>query len=226
MRDDERARATKLAADTSSRTFLTVVLLGGGLGFGFFLGWLAARFDPEALFIGRVVGWGLGVALWVVVTWHFRAFEKVIRARFEEDVRRGEVEELTVETDEAIDLETEHSSVTPAIAIAIGEGELLLLAGPPLAEPELYGAKNEAVDDKTLEAWWNAVPPPRAFPSRTFVVTRLPTSGEILGIRVTGDYLAPARTIGVDLRMYNPLPSEIVQGVTERVAEAFPPRAP
>src|SRR5438128_2701405 len=92
MRDDERARATKLAApDTSSRTYLTVVFVAGSVAFGFLLGWLAARFDPEALLIGRIVGWGLGAALWAVVAWSFRASEAVIRKRFAEDVERGEV---------------------------------------------------------------------------------------------------------------------------------------
>lgn len=225
MRDDERARAQKLAEpDASSRTFLTLVVVGGGLAFGFLLGWLAARFDPEARFVGRVVGWGLAATLGIVMTRSFRAFEAVIRARFAEDVRIGEVEELAVETDEAVNLDTDHASVTPAIAIAIGEAELLLLAGPTLGEPEIFGASLASLDDDAFDKWWNGLPPPLAFPSRRFVITRLPTSGDILGIRVTGDYLPPARSVGVDLRMYNPLPSEIVPGAIARVADALPPR--
>ncbi len=111
-----------------------------------------------------------------------------------------ELEEYRVQGARAVELATEHSSVDPALAIDIGHGKVLVLAGQWLSDPEIYGARDEdrPPGDDGLQ-YLNGLPPPRTFPSVAFTLTRDPRGDKVLSIQVEGPALALAPPLEVEL---------------------------
>jgi hypothetical protein len=75
----------------------------------------------------------------------------------------------------------------PALFFDIGEGRLLFLQGQWLELPFIYGEDAERIapsEDDTETDAVNGLPPPYAFPNASFVVHRLPSSGDVLAIRL------------------------------------------
>jgi hypothetical protein len=210
MKPEERARAQRLAkASLASWIYLFLFM---GLAPSFLLGLIGGKLADEA---GAWAGRAIGLVPFTILALSYGRHERAWRRRYAADVAGGEVEVLEVETDRAVALEVDHSSVDPAIVIELGEGKCLLLDGQWAWNPEIFGAKVRPEEDDP--PWWNGLPPPHAFPTRRFTLTRLPVSGEVLGIEPQGDYLAPEKTVGVDLAKREPRPSETLAGSIDAI---------
>ena len=219
MGDVEAERARALArpdpASWGCITIIGLVLVGP-------FSWLGGRLGSDAFgspWVGAIAGALIGFAGYLALALSYRRSELPQRLRAAADVKGGEVQALLVETTRAIELEVDHSSVDPAILIEVDEGQLLLLCGQWLRDPEIYGSNQPPAEDDT--PWWNDLAPPHAFPARRFTVTRFPHCGEVLSIEVEGEYLAPERTVGTDLAGLAPRPSEIRKGTLDRVEDAL-----
>jgi hypothetical protein len=210
MTAGERRSAELLAKRSLAPwVFMTLLFLGSGWA----LSLMGAKlFGPQ----GQLIAWLLAAVAWSAMGISFGRFDARRRARASDDLVRGEVEELIVETDRALALETDHSSVSPAIAIELGDEKVLLLCGPWAMDMGFYGEQTPP-DEADAERFWNGLSPPRAFPSRLFRLTRLASSGHVLFIEPGGEYLAPDGPIGVELAKRGPRPSEIVPGSLEDV---------
>jgi hypothetical protein len=210
MTAGERRSAELLAKRSLAPwVFMTLLFLGSAWA----LGMMGAKlFGPP----GQLVGWALAAVAWSAMSVSFGRFDARRRARVSDDLLRGEVEELIVETDRALALQTDHSSVSPAIAIELGDGKVLLLCGPWAMDMGFYGEQTPP-DEADLERTWNGLRPPHAFPARLFRLTRLASSGHVLFIEPGGEYLAPDGPIGVELSKRGPRASEIVPGSLDDV---------
>lgn len=227
MRDDERAVAAR-SAEGSSSGFVLLLAAGSCVGLALLFGFLASLVSESWRTVGTIVGAACGLALGALFFKGFAKFERELRDRSAADLASGEVEEIAVECDAVVAIEADHSSLIPALALEIGDDDLLVLAGQWLGDAILYGTEDGVAQDDALEGfeeiWWNGLRPPHAFPTRRFTVVRLPASGEVLAIRPDGEYLAPTRTVPFDLGRYNPQPSQIVKGTLSDLDRALPPR--
>jgi hypothetical protein len=210
MTAGERRSAEVLAKGSLAPWVFMGLLFAGS---AWILGVMGAKlFGPT----GQLIGWALATAVWSAMGVSFGRHDARRRARVRDDLTRGEIEELLVETDRALALETDHSSVSPAVVIELGEGQLLLLCGGWTGVMGFYGEQTPP-SDADVERTWNGLPPPYAFPARLFRLTRLSSSGHVLFIEPGGEYLAPEGPLGVDLAKHSPRPSEILQGSLDDV---------
>jgi hypothetical protein len=110
----------------------------------------------------------------------------------------SEVEEVRVRGARAVEVDGDHSSVTPAAAIEVAGGKLLLLAGQWLDEPTTYGLPEADPCDEDG-------PFGTVFPCQGFTLRRVPASGEVRSIRIEGEpiQLAPP-FVGVELTRLRP----------------------
>lgn len=228
MRDEERSFAADVDGLRTAPGCVLVLIGAGAVGLGLLAGFLASLVSEGWRTGGMVFG---GVVALVAGALFFRRFvrtERAFRKRLDTDLAGGEVEEIVVECDEAIELDLEDSSLAPALVFDIGDDKLLVIAGGSLRNTTLYGSDDQLVDDDALEGfedvWWNGLRPPHAFPARRFTLVRLPMTGDVISLTPGGDYLAPARTIAFDLGRYNPQPSQIVKGTLDDLDKALPAR--
>ena len=228
MREEERAVAAQAAGpDGSSRGFLVLLIAGSCVGLALLFGFLASLVSESWRTGGTIAGAAAGLVMGVVFFRGFGQFERELRDRSAADLAEGEVEEIVVECDAVVAIEADHSSLIPALALEIGDDDLLVLAGQWLGDPPLYGSDVTEADDALEgfeEIWWNGLRPPHAFPTRRFTVVRFSASGDVLAIRPEGEYLAPARTVPFDLGRYNPQPSQVLKGTLSELDRALPPR--
>lgn len=129
----------------------------------------------------------------------------------EEERRRFErrtptwVQEFCVRIARAVEIKPDHSSVDPALALDIGRGQLLLLAGQWLWDERTYGAPAAAGTDDVLDACLDRQPPPHAFLGDAFTLRRSAATGEVWSIRVKGVPLVLGPAIqGVKLTQRRP----------------------
>jgi hypothetical protein len=222
MTAEERG-AARSSGGTGGRHVFLLMLFGLVPGF-----LLAKLFSGVAggSDLGRALGWTAGAASFVAAELAFRRSLRAAREASEKDLAGGEVEVVRVETDRAIALEGDHSSVHPALAVDVGGGKVLFLCGQWAWDEERFGA--EPAPDDEGEAWWNRCRPPHAFPSRRFTLTRLPSTGEVLRIDVEGEYLEPEQRpdVVVELASRNPKPSQLLTGSLDDLEAALPPVQP
>ena len=163
--------------------------------------------------LGALAGAVLGGAILGAVLRSFVPFLRRRKHRAEEDATTGVVEEITVWGARVVEL-FPRKDEDPVLVFEIGEGRVLLLLGQWLRDAETYGAP--PVQGDPNQETCNGLDPPWAFPSDSFTVTRLPHSGRVLGIRVTGPYLPPADPVA-ELLPHEWAASEVFSGSLEEV---------
>jgi hypothetical protein len=126
------------------------------------------------------------------------------------------VEVITVSEPRVIEIGA-ISDNEPILAFDIGDRSILYLQGQWLRDEATYGSPARPGDP--LEEFFNGLPAPYSFPSRAFVVTRLPNSGRVLGIRVNGQYVAPEKSVEALRPEYELGDSEIFDGSVDDLAE-------
>ena len=164
--------------------------------------------SSESRWIGRL----LGLVIFVVAVGSFYSYERRLRRRATRDHRDQVVEDIHVDGATALALEPVNDN-EPIIALDIGDNRILYLQGQWLRDPRIYGAR-EADTDPASDAL-NGLSEPFAFPTSSFTVARLPHSGRVLGIRVTGEYAAPRATLKALRLDYDFASSELFDGRLE-----------
>ncbi|MFO0969290.1 MAG: hypothetical protein U0793_27350 [Gemmataceae bacterium] len=185
------------------------------------LGWVGGLvggfISEEAHDVGRWVGGALGVLIFIVALATFIPFERRKRRRAGGDAEVQMVEEIAVTDPAVISVELIDNN-EPILVFDIGADKLLLLQGQWLRDERIYGAPPRDADHVDFV---NELPEPYSFPSTAFTVSRLPFSGRVLSIRVSGRYLAPAKAVEALRPEYEFADSELLEGSLDKIAEAL-----
>lgn len=179
-------------------------------------GWLGLFVSLRAVTTGRCIGAGLSLGLFFYALFSLIPLERRSRRRAAKDWESQSVEELAVSQPRVVEIGLINDN-EPILAFDIGQGRLLFLQGQWLRDETIYGAKAPEEDDP-FDQYLNGLPPPHSFPSTEFTVVRLPHSGRVLGIRVSGEYLRPSETVEALKRGYEFGNSEILSGRLEDIA--------
>lgn len=155
-------------------------------------GWLGSLVSPDAAIWCRYAGWIIGfLSLIYGFVWYWPK-ERKRKQQAKADSADVIVEELTVNSSRVVELSCP-SSHEPCLVFDVGDNQLLYLHGQWLRWESTYGAS--LVIDDGNDDYLNLLDPPNSFPSDSFVVTRLPNSGHVFAIKVTGDYLVADQPI-------------------------------
>jgi hypothetical protein len=172
-------------------------------------GWLGGFVSEDASAYGRWIGWLLAGVLFVSAIISFMPYERRRRQRASRDREEQIVQEIHVVEPRVIEIEL-ISDNEPILAFDIGENKILFLQGQWLRDYETYGTNRPEGDP--LEEFINGLPAPYSFPSSEFTLTRLPHSGEVLGLRVAGRYVAPQAVVEALKFEYDFADSELLDG--------------
>ena len=188
---------------------LALSFLGGWLG-GFISQFVAVRM----LWLGAVVGFAISIygttALWTL--------ERKRKRLADADRADSKVEILTVATDQVVELIC-HGDHEPCLVFNLGDNQLLYLRGQWIWDHSTY--IDAPVAGGGNEEYFNLLEPPDSFPADTFLVTRLPNSGHVFSIQVTGEYLEPDRPIDALESDFCFNASEVIPGVLEDIPKAL-----
>ena len=184
--------------------------------FGVIGGWIGGFTSPEAAQSGRLIGWIVAVTLFVVVLTKFSRFERGRRRLARQDRELQQVQEIHVVNPRVVEL-TALTDNEPVLAFDIGDDQVLFLQGQWIRDEATYGMVPVESDD-AQEDFLNRLPPPHAFPSTEFTVTRLPHSGSVLGIRVSGEYIHPGTPVVAMEMDYAFGDSELFAGTLDDIA--------
>ena len=189
--------------------FVPVLILGGFFVLGMLLatvaGWLLSQTIgwslPGWAVAGLLIVCGIiGVAIGVSAGLDFRRHRR-LRAV---DIAARRVEVVRVEGARLVEQEV-HNDEGPLYFFGIGSGRILFLGGQWLLDYDIYGLDP---DPAAIEAddW---IP----FPSSSFVVHRLPASGEVLRIELGGDRLPPEAVLSRKATLPSGLSHRFRQGL-------------
>ncbi|WP_144043574.1 hypothetical protein [Rhodopirellula baltica] len=189
-----------------------------GFALGLVGGWLGGFVSPDAATWARYIGWLVGIiGLTYGIVWYWPN-ERRRRQQADADSTDTVVEELTVNSSRVIELFC-LGSHEPCLVFDLGGNQLLFLHGQWIRWESTYGAP-DIVDDGN-DDYLNLLDPPYSFPSDSFVVTRLPNSGHVFGISVTGDYLAVDDPIDALKPEYDFNYCEIIPGTIDSIPDSL-----
>jgi hypothetical protein len=178
-------------------------------------GWIGGLISPDAAVYGQWLGWLGAAVMCVVVLVSFIPFERRRRQRAVRDQEAQMLQEIHVLDARAVEIGL-ISDNEPILAIDIGENKFLFLQGQWLRDPATYEAPGPEGDPD--DQFINGLPAPHSFPSSEFTVSRFPNSGEVLGIRVRGSYVAPQTVVEALKPEYEFGDSELLDGSLEDIA--------
>jgi len=193
---EELSRAQDDGGEVASYGCLAAITGGVGWTLWGVAGWIGSWFGEGARRTGNWVGL-IGAVVFMgyitlVVSRHIGRRRKLRNS----DANQGLVEELEVTTGRVMELNSDHSSTDPAVCFDLGEGRLLLLVGQWQWEPRIFGVpdgEEPESTDEINETVPNQLPAPWSFPSDSFVLRRLPVSGEVLSVEVRGAFVKPEK---------------------------------
>ncbi|MEM6691324.1 MAG: hypothetical protein AAF664_17995 [Planctomycetota bacterium] len=106
------------------------------------------------------------------------------------------------------------------MVFGVGDNQLLYLHGQWIRWDSTYSDAHAIAGDGN-DDYFNLMEPPHSFPADAFLVNRLPNSGHVFGIRVTGKYLEPNHPIEALTREYDFNYSEVILGGFEDIRAAL-----
>ncbi len=196
------------AGSLRSRLIGSFLILGCGVfGLGLLITQSMRTFDgrPTAKLIAATLP---AAALFALSAWsivgHHRDASQLQRRSAEPEP----VEVLEVRPSRAFDIEAP-GSTGPALCFELGDGQLLLLYGQWLLEPDLYRASQPR--DNGNDDHFNGLSAPHAFPSDHFLLHRWRGEVRPFWIEVRGRYLPPQESS-----------ARLPRGVKARDVELFP----
>ena len=214
--DEQRLIAGRAKFDFASYGCITILFailpayLLGILG-----GWLGGFISPEAATYGQWIGWALAALVFVASIVSFIPYERRQRQRAEQDHRAQIIQDIHVVEPRVLEIALVNDN-EPILAFQIGENKILYLQGQWLRDYETYGVDDS--EREPYEEFLNGLPAPHSFPSSEFTLSRLPNSGEVLGIRVAGRYLAPGAAVAALKPEYEFADSELLDGSLDDIA--------
>jgi hypothetical protein len=185
-------------------------LLLGKLG-----SWLGGFISTDASIYGKWIGWSVAAVVFAFALVSFIPHERRRRLRVSQDLQAQIVQEIHVTNSRAFEVGLINDN-EPIIVFDIGGNNILFLQGQWLRDSETYGAV--VSEDDSYDEVFNGLPEPYSFPSTDFTVTRLPHSGDVIGIRVAGKYLVPETVVEALKPEYEFGNSELFEGSLEELA--------
>ena len=185
------------------------------MGLGVLGGWLGGFISPEASTYGNWIGWSAAASLFVYALVTFIPYERRQRQRASQDHETQIVQDVHVTEPRVIEIGLINDN-EPILAFEIGENRILYLQGQWLRDDATYGA--EPLEGDPYEEFLNGLPAPYSFPSIEFTVTRFPNSGDVVGIRVAGGYLAPEIEVEALKSEYEFGDAELLDGSIDDIA--------
>jgi hypothetical protein len=178
-------------------------------------GWVGGFVSEDASAYGQWIGWILAAFLFVSAVVTFLPYERRLRKRAAQDERERTVQEIHVLEPRVIEIGLINDN-EPILAFDIGDNKILFLQGQWLRDAGTYGTDGPEGDP--FDEFINGLPAPHSFPSTEFTVSRLPHSGEVLGIRAQGNYAAPQAEVEALKTEFEFGDSEIFDGSLDDIA--------
>lgn|ERR1700722_641043 len=178
-------------------------------------GWVGGYISAEAATYGQWFGWSVAAIFFVIVMLMFARFERRRRQHAFKDNKAQIVQEIHVTDPRVIEIAL-ISDNEPILALDVGNNAILFLQGQWLRDPTTYAT--EQAEDDPSEEFINGLPAPFSFPSSEFTLSRFPNSGEIIGIRVAGVYVAPTAAVEALKPEYEFGDSELFEGSLDDIA--------
>lgn len=188
------------------------------LGLKLAVGWI---FNDLRIY-GFYAGLGVGLVIWLLILFWFLKDSRSYREERSKDESDGVVEDVQVETSYVVLLPPE-SDHAPNLCFDIGEGKILLLQGQWILDRGVYvGASTKATETDDWDDRVNGLEEPFGFPSSKFSFTRLPISGDVLSVQVSGAYLEPLEINDAKIRdLHRFQDSDFLVGSIDELAECI-----
>lgn len=207
--EERQAISARTRRDYASYVWVVLFSAGTAFAFGILGRGLGSFISTEVTTYVQWAGWFAGVALAIPLLAALIPYERRQRRLASRDDDCQIVQEIHVTDPRVVEIGLINDNA-PILAFDTGGGTILLLQGQWLLECETYGAELSRNDEG--DEFFNGLPPPHSFPSTDFTITRFPNSGEVLRIRVAGDYSAPDAIVEALRPEYQFQPSEIFSG--------------
>lgn len=178
-------------------------------------GWVGGFIFDDASAYGQWIVWILAVFLFVSAVVTFLPYERRLRKKAAKDEQERTVQEIHVVEPRVIEIGLINDN-EPILAFDIGDNKILFLQGQWLRDAGTYGT--DGLEGDPFDEFINGLPAPHSFPSSEFTISRFPHSGEVLGIRVGGQYVAPQAEVEALKREYEFGDSEVLDGSVDDVA--------
>ena len=189
-----------------------------GFALGLIGGWIGGYVSPDVATWTRYAGWLIGLAgLIYGIVWYW-PHERQRRKQAYADSTDTVVQELTVKSSCVAELFC-LGSHEPCLVFDLGDDQLLYLHGQWIRYESTYDAHSIVNDGN--DTYFNLLDPPHSFPADSFVVTRLPNSGHVFRIQVTGRYLKPDDPINALKPDFNFNYCEIIPGSIDDIPDSL-----
>lgn len=216
---EEESKLLERNARFQSGTLIFAIILGIGAAwaFGNMGHWLGSWIDDRAAAMMQYLGWGLGGCMLVSGLIYCINGERERLRLARQDASAKRIQDIHVRNARVIEI-VPHNDHAPLLCFDIGDGMLLYLRGQWIVRPDPYGVDppEEEYDDI-----FNGLPDPNSFPSTEFTVARLPHTGDVLSIRIRGNYLPPQKSDFVLNEAHQLRDSEILPGSLADLTSAF-----
>jgi hypothetical protein len=198
-------------------SFGCLVVLSGGAAwtFGKIGHWIGSFFSENVSTYAQWVGWIAGVALGIPILVALIPYGRRQQKLATRDRETQLVQEIHVIDPRVIEVAMV-GNIGPNLAIDIGDEKILYLQGQWLYDCDIYGAESPENDEG--DELFNGLPAPHSFPCSEFTISRLPNSGEVLHIRVAGNYLPPETPVEALKPEHRFQPSELFKGSLDDLA--------
>lgn len=181
-------KSGKLTADHFAWV-LSPILAAGSIGFvlGKFATWAVLKFHGPAInALPLTLASCFALVGIIPAVWLYRSFTRRKRALLC-DAANNEVEIIQVENAEIIQQE-EYNDEGPIFYFGIDPDHVLFVWGQWMYHQSTYSANDRSTTEPEDKDW-----PP--FPCRSFVLHRVPDSGEVLSIQSTSEKVKPDRIL-------------------------------
>lgn len=177
--------------------------------------WGGSLISPEASSYGLWSGWTVAAILFVSALVKFIPYERRQHRRVTRDCDSQVIQEIHVKDPQVIEICSINDNA-PILAFEIGDSKILYLQGQWLFDNRTYSA--EPLEGDPLDEYINGLPAPNSFPSNEFTVSRFQNSGEVVGIKVTGEYLPQNSKVDALKQGFEFCDSELFDGSIDDIA--------
>ncbi len=178
--------------------------------------WLGGFIAPHVAIYGQWIGWSVAAIIFLTFLWKFSRLERRRRQRASQDRDERIIQEIHVRDPRVIEIGLINDN-EPILAFEIGDNKILFMQGQWLRDEAIYGA--DPLEDDPRDDIFNGLPEPHSFPSTEFTISRFPNSGEVVGIHVSGSYLAPPAQLTEALQPeYEFADAELLDGSLDDIA--------
>ncbi len=214
--EEQQTIAARAKPDFASVGCLVIFVAGPAWLLGKLGHWLGGMITPEAAKYAQWIGWAITFAVYTPFVVSIFRYGRRQRKLAQSDHEDQLVQEIHVTNARLVEVAMV-GNIGPNLAIELNSESVLYLQGQWLSDNSVYNApipENDDGDEK-----FNGLPSPHAFPSTEFTLIRLPNSGEVLQIQVSGEYVHQEPAVKALQQHHRFQPSEIFSGQVADIAQ-------